>query len=224
MGLTMSGGITMSGGMTFTGVPVSTLNINVGSISNTQSYVTNIRNYYDTLTSQGSRPDFYTSKYKKVRPDGGITDIFYHSGIKRFYGVLFFGTASYTWNGTTSDYSIGSILERDGWGDNSGIQLSSTLKSETVSSSTTFWSGQLGYAGSGAQVIDMPGKSSAAQDLLNDPNAPVEGTRCVFLESRFRFSSASYISFNETTYDAYTASDIFNENYGDVKTFKLSRS
>lgn len=222
MGITISGGATMSGGMTFRGVTVSTLNFDVGSISNTQSYVTNIRNHYDTLTSGGSRPDFYTSKYKKVRPDGGITDIFYHSGIKRFYGVLFYGIDSYTWNGTTSNYSIGSILARDGWGDNSDIQLSSTLKNQIVTS--TFWSQHIAYAGSGAQVISMPGDSAGAQGLLNNPNAPVEGYKCVFLESRFRFSSTSYISFNETPYTPYTASDIFDEEYGNVNTFKLSRS
>ncbi len=187
MGLNISGGVTMSGGITLT-PPANSLQLReppeVSGSDSATSYLTAVRNYYDSLSS---KPDFYLSDYDP-NPEGGITDIFYLSGPKRYYAIMFYGGENYTYGGTTTDYNPTAISIRDGWGDIVGVDLSSGNPLSYMPSTGAIWSSGLAYP-TNAQVINMPD--------INSPNAPVEGYSCVFLESRHRYSNANIINFTK---------------------------
>ena len=183
----------MSGGITFTSPADSTQLREAPPVSGSDSatsYLTAVRNYYDGLSS---KPAFYLSNYG-ASPTGGITDIFYLSGPKRYYAIMFYGGTNYTYGGTTTDYDPTTVLIRDGWGDITGVNLSSSIIS-SMPASGSIWTSALAYP-TNAQVIDMPN--------INEPNAPVEGYSCVFLESRYRYSNANILNFTKSPTGAST--------------------
>jgi len=197
MGLNISGGVTFSGGITLSAPASSSQlreapdDISVGS-SSTTSYLEDVRDYYDDLAF---RPDFYEDDYEPADDVGGITDIFYLSGPKRYYAIMFHGGGNHTYKGTTSNYSIQAILARDGWGSNTGVNLSSNSLSY-MPSSGPIWSSALAYP-TNAQPYNDP-------DIEN-PDAPIEGWTCVFLESAHRYNNANILNFTKYPHGASTS-------------------
>lgn len=203
MGLTISGGVTMSGGMTFSSqeAPLP-LNIGVSSPSSATSYVFEVRNYFQNLSTS---PDWFDSEYSLVCPVGGISVLYHETNIDRIYGVLWAGGEN--WVSSGEDFTVSDILVRDGWGSGGSAFASSNpgvRNNAGTASSRPFW------ANSYAPVSDADQVDHSQGGFNGSPNfTPVHGYRPVIVESRNLYSIAPGFATKNTTDDEANGVDMF---------------